>query len=78
MGGLCYEIAKREPDVRNPNAPVMVFSHVFSDSFAAIIREPFSLPNLKEGARVLYMIVFKESIQITKLDGDPSWSGGTR
>ena len=63
-----YEIAEKEPDVRN-HVPVMVFSHVFSDSSTAITRERLSLP--KEGARVLYMTIFEELMQMTKLAGDP-------
>ena len=66
-----YEIAEREPDVRN-RVPVMVFSHVFLDSSTAIIRERLCLP--KEGARILYAIVFEELMQIMKLTGDRSWS----
>ena len=47
----------------------MVFCHVFSDSSTAIICERVDLP--KEGARVLYLIVFRELMRITKLVDSP-------
>ena len=61
-----YEIAEMEPDVKN-HVPVMVFSYSFLDSSTATIRTRLGLPI--EGARILYLIVFRELTQITKLDG---------
>ncbi|KAF8429316.1 hypothetical protein L210DRAFT_3418953, partial [Boletus edulis BED1] len=62
------EIAQREPDILN-HVPEMVFFHVFSDCSTAIIHECLNLP--KEGAQILYLIVFQELMPITKLIGDP-------
>ena len=62
-----YEIAKNEPDVRN-HVPVMVFFHMFVESSTSIIRKRLGLR--VRGARVLYIILFRELMQITKLIGD--------
>ncbi|KAG8216345.1 hypothetical protein J3R82DRAFT_6423 [Butyriboletus roseoflavus] len=63
-----YEIAEREPVVRNH--VLVVFSHVYLDSSTAIIRERLGLPTRKEGALVLNVIVFEELMQIRKVAGD--------
>lgn len=61
------DIAQNEVDVRG-HVPEMWFSHVFSSSSTALIRERLGLP--EEGARVLYLIVFGELKRITELVGE--------
>ena len=43
-----FEIAKKEPDVKN-HVPVMVYHHKFSDSSTTMIRLRLRLPNPKKG-----------------------------
>ncbi|KAG1720577.1 uncharacterized protein EDB91DRAFT_1230992 [Suillus paluster] len=64
-----YEIATSEPDVKG-HVPEVVWSHKFEGTSTVKIRTALGLDNAQQGSRVLYIIMFKKLIPITKLSGD--------
>ncbi|KAG9310654.1 hypothetical protein JVU11DRAFT_9234 [Chiua virens] len=63
-----YEIAKSHPEVKD-HVPDLILFVDFPESCTDEIRKYLALPT--DGARKLYMIVFRRLFRITELDGDP-------
>ncbi|KAG1720569.1 uncharacterized protein EDB91DRAFT_1280577 [Suillus paluster] len=64
-----YEIATSELDVKG-HVPEVVWSHKFEGTSTAKIRTALGLDDAQQGSHILYIIMFKKLIPITKLSGD--------
>ncbi|KAG1719638.1 uncharacterized protein EDB91DRAFT_1351878 [Suillus paluster] len=63
-----YKIAEREMKVKG-HVPDMVWFHKFEGTSTANIRKALGMDDAERGSRVLYIIVFRKLIPITKLSG---------